>query len=343
METKISRYGLTNNPYHVDRVGSFDPKGEFVPPIPVDGFVHLNSEGPLEEFLKQRISTGKPAYVLVRGPNGIGRTAAARCILKRYRDLRGAGLLIAPEIELNNDPRDVLLKWLGSLSSELLANGYELDDVVTKLFEKVMDSQQFDQKFKMNAQNLLILIDRQYGSGQNPIAFGFCLEDPPETFPIVDVIRALFWQVNTVVVLIVHTKIDEEVEERNQREGGILDPVVRSFVELSQTKAGWIFPRSKLAAADIKLLAASYWERAKPGVKCPIDSDSIEVIGERTPLPLIGILSVFEEALEETARSSGDGFWPDDVKLRVCKESLRTIHQGFVAAATLQSRWERNS
>jgi hypothetical protein len=319
METHITRYGVQKNPYYVERVRSFDPKDIFAPLIPIDGFRDLEPEGALVKFLKDRVAAAKPAYVLVRGSNGIGRTAAARCILKRYCDVRGAGLLITPEVELNNDPHDVLLKWLGPLYTELLNKIGKLDDAITNGFDKVLDSREFDQKFKTNAQNLLIQIDRHYGSGQNPIVFGFCLEDPPEKFPIVDVIRALFWQVRTVVVLVLHTNIDEDVEERNQREEGILDPVVRFFVELSQTKAGWIFPRSKLAVADIKLLAAGYWERAKPGVKCPIEPDSIEVIGGLTPLPLISVLSVLEEALEETARSSGEGFWPDDIKLQVCK------------------------
>ena len=119
---------MTKNPYRVDRVRSFDPKGEYVLTDPVDGFRHLGPEGSLERFLRQRYEAERPAYVLVRGPNGTGRTAAARSILKMYSEIRGARRLIAPQIEPNNDPHDVLKKWIGSLNTELFkASGGKLD------------------------------------------------------------------------------------------------------------------------------------------------------------------------------------------------------------------------
>lgn len=342
MGTQISRYGLAKNPYYVDRILSFDPNSEAVEPFPVDGFRDLGAEGSLPQFLTQRIRVKKPAYVLVRGPNGIGRTAAARHILKRYAEFRNARLLIAPEIKPNNDPVDVLQRWLGSLSSELLRETGSLDDEIARAFDRVLEAKEFNQTFKTGFQNLLIQVDRRYGGVEKSIVFGFCLEDPPEKFPTVEVLRALFWQVSTVVILVIHANTDLEVDEQAQEhEQGSSDPIVDLFVTLSSTGAGWIFPRSKLATADIQLLAEKYWESVRPKVRCPIEPESIEGLGDRTPLPLVGILSVLAEALEERARSAGDGCWPDDLSLLVDKERLRIIHETFIAASKFRSRWNR--
>src|SRR6184192_4090445 len=112
MSNPFSPYGLSSNPWGVPRLKSFDPSEEKAEPFWVDGFRSLQAPGPLQVFFESRRKDKKPAYVLVRGKSGIGRTAAARHILRKYGKTAGAARMVAPLIELNNNPLSVIKDWL---------------------------------------------------------------------------------------------------------------------------------------------------------------------------------------------------------------------------------------
>src|SRR4051812_9484867 len=107
----IKRYGVPKNPYKVEKVRFVNPQAPGTEPLEIDGFRCLGVGGSLSDFFVTRKNTPDGTYVLVRGPNGIGRTLAARQIMKKYEHAR-AGKLIAPDYDLNNDPVDTLNNWV---------------------------------------------------------------------------------------------------------------------------------------------------------------------------------------------------------------------------------------
>jgi hypothetical protein len=339
MTLPISRYGLQKNPYHVNRLESVDLKetydAEWDPPILVDGFHSLAERGPLEAFLRERSQQGKPAYILIRGPRGTGRTAAARRILRTYFDLRSAELRIAPDIKANNDEAETMTSWLQKVSIALKSAG-QSSEGIEKSVEGVAEIEKLNRKYKGRFQNVLMDINKAFGVGAKPSVFGFCLEDPPEGFPVVEVIQDLFESVKTIVIVVVHTSGDEAPQPPDEAPK---DPILRHFDELKKRGKGWIFPRSKLETQDLKTLAESYWKIGRKDVTCPIDADTISALGAVTPLPLASVLRVFETALDTKACSPGDGIWPNDPSLRVDPVCLKTIHDTFISTAEYLHRW----
>jgi hypothetical protein len=333
----MNRYGLNRNPYRVGRVDSFDPKTEMDPPLRIDGFREIDTS--LREFLQRRRKEKAPAYILIRSQNGTGRTCAARHILKVYSEICQSDTLIAPVVKPNDDACDVLKRWVGPLSVQLKKAKGKLSDSITAQLEKVLAAKEFDDaKFKTDLQNLLIDIQTDYGSAEeNPVVFGFCLEDPPPKFPSEDVIQAIFWEVNCIVILVYHTNLDEETEKQRRAEGEI-DPIVGTYDKLLEQDAAWVFPRSKLAAADIQALAECYWEKARPGAPCPVDASSLKLIGANTPLPIWGVLSMLAAALDEMDCAAGNGLWPEDHSLQITDSLLKNIHQGFVAGSRYRNQ-----
>ena len=329
---RMDRYNLVVNPFRVVRLATFVPDKTVVPPLAVDGFNHLTS---LDSFLKRRIDAKKPAFVLIRGPKGMGRTEAARYALGKYRFERGAKpeQFILPKVKLNADPLSVFQKWLGEVRTEIQVLDRDITVPTKRAIERLLSADKYNEKFQANFRAVLLSLDRQIGVGANPVVFGFCAEDPPERLNIAEKLQSLYKSANSVVVLVSVANTDAEVEVK---EDPPRDSLLRQFKESAASDECWIFPRSNLTAADIIKLAEHFWAQANPGVKCPISKESIAEILNDSRHPLQDVLSILAAALDARSDSFGETKWPDPT-LSVSSDDLRIARIAFEYASTIVS------
>src|SRR5262249_48847349 len=153
--------------------------------IAVDGFLKLRQS--LPDFLARRVKDEEPAFVLIHGPNGMGRTAAAREVLKHYRQIRekqlteskqgtGPGRLMVPVVaKLNGSQLHVFRSWLLDLKTMLQkkTRPAELDKLVGKGFRDLLQSKEFDDSFVDGFREHLRKVNEVYGVGDKPLVFAF--------------------------------------------------------------------------------------------------------------------------------------------------------------------------
>lgn len=320
MSDPSKRYGVERNPFVLPRLTSVDPAGEAADPFWVDGFRSLSTPGPLHDFLEERRKAGKPAHILVRGRSGIGRTAAARHILKKYGSISGAATMIVPNIQANSDPLAVLKSWLRDLAAAL-QDKFE-EEWETRL-DALLESTEFNESFLSRFDRLLDRINNKLGVGEPPaIAFGFCVDDPPEGFPHSSVVQKVFARANIAVVVVVHTDIDEDSDPLQQISS---DPLLSLFTQMADKGEGWIFPGAKLKVADIKILVTNCWQAVAPQKPCPITPEAIDEIWGDSSMALSDVLKILAHAFNEKAESAKGGDWPANAALKISGDDLRRI------------------
>lgn len=141
-------FGLTVNPFEDHVLDPLARPEDADLYTAIDGFGRL---GDLDAFLTERAHAGEgPTFVLVKGPDGSGRSSAANLVVSTWKvALPEARHLLLPRAPLGEtrSARRVLAEWLACLRNETrklgLALPGELEDALKEFFAVGTDSINF--------------------------------------------------------------------------------------------------------------------------------------------------------------------------------------------------------
>jgi hypothetical protein len=192
-------YGLTLNPYD-DRVLDPIARAEDADLFAViDGFRSL---GEMHNFLEARSRAEGPTFVLIKGPDGSGRTSVANYVVSSWKVARPdePHLLqpLAPVGETRS-AREAIAEWLAYLRTEARKSGRvslsDLDDDITSFYAISSDSIRFvaDLRYLLSAIEV-----RALAAGYRLVA----LFDKPDVVDLVPVAVNAFAETRALVVFV---------------------------------------------------------------------------------------------------------------------------------------------
>jgi|GEM_PF-6428050 len=337
MSEHLAMYGLANDPYEAPRLKSYVPSANMRPPVEVQSFGAIRSAKLKQLFADCRNPSNpddpkKPAYVLIRGRNGVGRTEVARQILWQYKEVAGAEKIVVPFFKSHHDPSELVKTWL--LKIEPVVREYDANKEIAPLINTVLDAQIIKGAVRRAFNELLQRIDDKFSNRKpKPFVLGFCLDDSLPGFPHSE-LAEIFSEGNLVVVSVVDTSDDTAPE---------------IYREMERDGRAWILPTSELTADDAFLLAEHCWKRERAAdERSPVGLPDIKKIWSdeklwarllplQPPLPLAHMLLVLSKALSDKGlleKESGLQ-WPNP-KLnitgndlyRICWNSAETLRRG---------------
>jgi hypothetical protein len=131
MQANYARYGLQANPfdYTLDPLKTPADFGRFAR---IAGFQRLLDS--VDAQLEACVAAGKPAFLLLCGGSGSGRSAVARYALAKYRTLRGLPpeRFILPDVKPNHSVNDVFGNWMIELGSLVKFAKVEIGESLAK-------------------------------------------------------------------------------------------------------------------------------------------------------------------------------------------------------------------
>lgn len=306
-----SIYGLQGNPY---RIGMVDPllNPKYVPQIvEVDGFCSLKQV--VSYLQKKVVDENKPAFFVVTGKNGTGRTSLANYILVRYCEYRGidrAKLIVPPRIVENHDDLDIFRTWFAYLYNGIDEKNLKLNKDFSEML--MNEPGKIDRSVMKPRFNLLAKkVNNVLSNAENCAGFGICLENVPNV-AIIRSALAVFENVQTVGIFTIldYESTGKDVADMFRRnEAHHQDVLDQVFVELSP-----------LSAPDISTLVLACWNGTQPSPFDPAETGRI--LGKK-PRPMAYVLRVLEKTLDTKLIHVQSGLsWPHDENLRITIEQL---------------------
>lgn len=311
----FNRYGLPANPYRKEPLDSLaDPVNAERLLIEVDGCSNLKNR--VDSHLQTRIQNSKPAFFLVAGTNGTGRTSVANYILARYCHLTNVkpDQFIVPKREVKNcDEFDTFRNWFAFLRGGIRGKqGKSLSHGLDKFLEKLptdADRGTMVPLFADLAREVSeALAKQEFPLGQKaPAAFGLCLEDVPKY----DIVRAALDIFEEVPTIGIFTTLDYENAGKD-------------VADLFRQKAGaahQVVELSLLSPDDIDVVVNSRW-KACTQVPPPFDSGEVgQALGQK-PRSLAKVCVLMTALLELKLNEYPDGCWPHNANLRITAKQI---------------------
>jgi len=194
----LERYNLTENPYANRELNPLKRQEDLERIARVDSFSLLEQ---VDVYLDARVQAGEPAFLVVNGRNGSGRSSVANYILARYRQLRGIDpqhFVVPNSGPLHDDPFGIYKNWALYLYDVLDEQNLELDDAVEQeliTLPTAVDRETLPPRFM----TLMRRVSRTLGAAMPPAGFGICLEDVT-SLPIITTGKTIFQRAQTVCV-----------------------------------------------------------------------------------------------------------------------------------------------
>jgi len=300
----IARYGLEKNPYT---------------PAPLDPLrredrlhKHLRGVGALSEvetYIERAVGAGEPAFVLVSGRSGTGRTSVANHLLRHYWDkclVADKKRFIVPTISYSGEnPFEILTSWITNLYVKLKrakltplgSEGFDFDDELTRVEELPPNT--------YTAYLVELLPDLADVLESKGAAFGVCFENLQDN-GLAKAAFATFAHTRTLVVLTAldYARGESSIHELFQRR----DPTTSSSVNGRYP----VLELDPIRGQDAKELVQYHWARAKPQVESPFDPIGLEKAFDDRVRTAGRVLQMTGHMLASHAASVGVGpMWPD--------------------------------
>lgn len=311
-----TRYGLQDNPFRKRELDPLNNPADESELAEIDGFSTHKPQ--VDAILEAAVKEKGPAFFLVAGNSGTGRSSVANWILARYCDLRGIerNRLIVPRRKVSNrDDFDTFLNWFAFLHNSIgdkeeIDLGKKLGDALEAVANTVQRVTMVP-KFSDLAKRLSTTLTAQKSANGTamPAAFGICLEKIEE-YRIIRTAIDIFEDVPTVGVF---TTFD-------------LANVGKEAVDLFRQGSGrtrHVVELGSLSAPEVVTIIGKRWSDAsKYPDKPPFDPNAIEqVLGHppRTP----GRILVIMARLIDFKLGEHLGSYPDNVNLFITAAQLR--------------------
>ena len=313
-----TRYGLKANPY---RTGELDPLSNPSDEnrlAEVDGL--QKHKQTVEDALQMAVASGQPAFFLVAGSSGTGRSTVANWILSRYADFRGLPRprLLVPKYEVDSrDDFNTLLNWFAFLGNRICdEDDIDLGENLTDSLDKLADTVKRETMvpaFSRIARRVSIALEAQKNAtvANHPAAFAVCLEKVEE-YSIIRAVLNVFKDVKTVGVFTTFDleNVGKEVVELFGKTGG----PARHVIQLNA-----------LTAREIATVLCKRWRDASqlPG-DLPFDTATIEQTLGKSPCSLGRVLRLMSRLIDIklAAEPLSPSTWPNNPNLRLTADQI---------------------
>ncbi len=326
-----ARYGLT--------VKAYDPKVPLDPlACPTDSDLLVGYEGltEVELYIDRAIELCEPAFVMVAGIKGTGRTSVCNHLLRHYRDERKRRAdpdvlpldepfkLVVPEPAYPGaDGFGYFSNWLQIMYYNLAAKGLTPlgNEAIDLDGELKGDPLPVEKLYLSKAQVILTQTSRVLaGKGAG---FAVRLEDPPQdlikpTFAICD-------QAETITLVTVLDAI--EAPGTGEQQSDLLKDLFRSRPrshESARERGGYpILELGPVRGKQARDIIERRWKAGRTGVRLPFDNDGLVDTFDRRHRPAARIVLMTSEMFDMKLAEAWDGpAWPDDEKLFFSAEQI---------------------
>lgn len=314
---QLARLGAKVDPYPPK--SAIDP---FTTGMPCDLLARVSSFEQLDRIdarLHRAIDEERPAYLLVTGRSGSGRSSMANCIMARYCHHRNLPLdhFILPNRNAasNCAKLSAFKAWFTALRNDIFRRKLSLSKNLTERIPEYLKESD-DDTMEANFQYLALEIAEELraigAEGRAPYLFGCCLEDV-KSYAIIKAALDIFREVQTVCIFTVGDYDNERME----------------IIDLFRTKhVGERFVQlHPLLGHDASRLLQRRWELLL-GSDCPFPFDADELataLGDK-PRTVGKILTLMNIMLQMKLNSTPPGEpWPHDPALRFTAAELRNI------------------
>jgi hypothetical protein len=307
----IQRYGLRAMPYKRRR--KLDPEHD----TSLCVLAGMKKVEDVKAYIAAAADADEPAFVMVSGKSGAGRTSVCNHLLATYRAARGipSENFAVPRMKVAGDDDYVVMKnWITALYGDLQfrpgltplgkAGAVDLDVALDTLDGLMRET------YRTKAAIWMKLTAQTLARGNKPAGFGVCLEDVP-SFLTVEAAVSIFESVPTLVLF---TVFDHQQGVRDQFEAlqvntTTLPPAIDSYPVLQLYD---------IAGQDAEELIQSRWpDESKPS---PFDGAQL-ASAFVTPRSAGRIMVLTGRLLERKAAHPGPK-WPTAEELRFAPDGL---------------------
>jgi hypothetical protein len=313
----IARYGLDTNPYNPRPLALLEECDDHC--LLLEDLVDDLKDA--REYVERAAAVPEPAFVLVTGGGGTGRTTVCNYLLASYRDKRGiaAAKFITPDSEYKGrDPQALLQQWMNDLYWALRP-GYAVKEAGSDLDDVLQNATGLDNPitYQANARNVLSnaarILFTAYG-----VAFGVRVERV-EGEDIVNTMLKVFETTQTLVVLTPHAQESNRVE---------VEKAFKSRAPKGTAATEPHYPVVSLGTVGgekAKRLIEKRWKAATESDDHPFAEAGVLKAFEAKARPPARVLELTAGVLETKAKSlpSGD-VWPD------ARPELEIVEEVFV-------------
>jgi hypothetical protein len=330
-----SLYRLAMNPFCNFALDPLKVRGSDRQFVAAEGF-------PKDETLDNRLKSTvkqhkpKPAFFLVAGKSGSGRSSVANLILARYAAQLGVPgeLLFIPKYDFNpkaedsvqglgRDSCDIFRAWFGDLQNLIDDAKIKLGDELEKLFSETLNNltnqnmaYSLQRLAKRVAEALANLLDKATGTISTPAAYGLLFED----VPTVEIIEDAFLIFKGVPVTCVFTtrNYDKKVDG---------DDIIGKFLA-NPGPFQEVITLYPVGATEVSNVVHSRWKSACEVLDpLPFDPDEVGMVFGRPPRTIAQALSIMGELIGWKLRQqSGKSPWPDNDELRITRKQMEDIY-----------------
>lgn len=311
-----ARYGLEQNPYISKELDPLTCPADEKRLLDVDGFSTHKAD--VDDILKEAVQKRVPAFFLLAGNSGTGRSSVANWILARYcyhRRIPQSRLFIPRRKTLDYDYYHTLLNWFCFLKNiieacEDIDLGKKLNESLATL-ASTAKIETMVPTFAGLAHRISTSLDAQKGPGNTgqPAAFAICLEQVKD-YQLIRAVIDVFEEIPTVAVFTTYDleNAGKEVTElfRQAKKGPI-----RKIIKLGP-----------VTAPEVGVVVGKRWsEASKYSNQPPFDISAVgQVLGQ---LPLGRVLVLMSGLIDlKLAAYSDDSAWPDDQRLLLTSEQI---------------------
>ena len=315
-----SRYGLKDNPY---RTGELDPLGNPLDEkrlAEVDGFVAHKQR--VDGVLQTAVANRKPAFFLVAGSSGTGRSTVANWILSRYANHLGLPRerLLVPKRKVDSrDDFDVLRNWFAFLDNRIddeddIDLGKKVDETLAVL-PGAVQRETMVPAFARVARRVAIALQTQKDPTGNacPAAYAVCLEKVEE-YRIIRAALDVFEEVPTVGVFTTFGL--EHVGEE-----------MLALFRLPSSTSRHVIQLGLLSAAEVGLVLDRRWREASLNPNDPpFDPATLEQTLGTPPRSLGRVLRLMSRLIDvKLAEPSSPLAWPNNPDLRLTVAQIQQL------------------
>lgn len=302
------RYSLPAHPYDWER--ELDPlarKGDENLLVRVASYKQLDDIG---DLLDKAVKEKRPAFFLVKGRDGCGRSSAARFIMASYRDRRKIDpeRFIIPSVGAGHSDEFVIIKrWMTDLDDEIDRRRIVVQKDLLAEFKSALiqvTPASLEATFLSLARKLGDELEVQQGG------FAICLEGVIDASVISGVID-IFLKTQTVCVFTMG----------DYKNHGVVSEAFDDAVKPDQ-KLNKNLTLAPLRGADVRIVVKERWEKTT-NVDIPFDLPGVERIFSDRERSVKRIMYLMDGFLRNGAvKSAGAQAWPDNRELGLQADEL---------------------
>jgi hypothetical protein len=306
MAIGLDRYGLQENPFDAPPLRCVDNAqdcGRFES-------IHEIDEPEIKKHMAKAGAAG-PAFFLVTGPSGSGRTVVARHLIATYRDLRrvpAANFAYAEHDPGGNEsPNQVLTDLLAELASQTEALNLAFKPPADIIYEGLKPTAT-SADFKIQYRGVVT----RYSNAMTVLGGSFgCILERPARLDILQAAVKVFEQGKGILVF---TLTDYHPEE-----------VIAPFLKSAGTSVARV-RLQPLSSDRVYQLTNERWAKWKATNPLPYDKVGLNGYFQRMPRTVGRALELLKKSIEIKLLVYGEGpAWPGDPNLAFPPEQIENI------------------